>query len=88
MKEIPLESRYSDIHSKLIPHPSKEKAYLIVTNSNFYRLIGEGPTEYRAVDLEGGPMLTAGYSIGDIKIDKISIEEDETGSKEIVIYEV
>ena len=88
MKEIPLESRYSDIHSKLIPHPSKEKAYLIVTNSNFYRLIGDGPTEYNAVDLEGGPMLTVGYSIGGIKVDKISIEEDENGSKEIVIYEV
>ena len=66
---IKLVSRYKDVDSKLIQ--IEDNKYLLRTNGEFVRAIGENPMMLTSIDLEGGPMIDIGDTIQNKKVKSI-----------------
>ena len=69
LEVIKLISRYKDVDSKLIQIENKE--YLLRTNGEYIRIIGENPMILTSIDLEGGPMISIGDTIQNKKVKNI-----------------
>lgn len=69
LEVIKLDSRYKDVDSKLVQIENKE--YLLRTNGEFVRAIGENPMMLTSIDLEGGPMISIGDTIQNKKVKSI-----------------
>lgn len=62
--EIQLESRYSDVQTKLIK--IRGNVYKVKTTGHYVRcLLGHDQETISAIDFEGGPMLSVGNEIQD-----------------------
>lgn len=69
LEVIKLISRYKDVDSKLVKIEDKE--YLLRTNGEFIRAIGENPMMLTSIDLEGGPIISVGDTIQNKKVKSI-----------------
>lgn len=69
LEVIKLISRYKDVDSKLVQIENKE--YLLRTNGEYIRVIGENPMILTSIDLEGGPMISIGDIIQNKKVKNI-----------------
>lgn len=69
LEVIKLVSRYKDVDSKLVQ--IEDNKYLLRTNGEFVRTIGENPMELTSIDLEGGPMISVGGAIQNKKVKSI-----------------
>lgn len=70
-KEITLESRYSDVFTKLV-QLSDNNIYKVVTSGHFVRcILDRDMTHINAIDFEGGPMIGIGDVVGGFKINRI-----------------
>lgn len=69
LEVIKLDSRYKDVDSKLVQIENKE--YLLRTNGEYIRIIGENPMILTGIDLEGGPMISVGDTIQNKKVKSI-----------------
>ena len=69
LEVIKLDSRYKDVDSKLVQIENKE--YLLRTNGEYIRVIGENPMILTSIDLEGGPMISIGDAIQNKKVKSI-----------------
>ena len=69
LEVIKLDSRYKDVDSKLVQIENKE--YLLRTNGEYIRTIGENPMILTSIDLEGGPMISIGDTIQNKKVKNI-----------------
>lgn len=69
LEVIKLISRYKDVDSKLVQIEDKE--YLLRTNGEFIRAIGENPMELTSIDLEGGPIISIGDTLQNKKVKSI-----------------
>lgn len=69
LEVIKLNSRYKDVDSKLVQ--IEDNKYLLRTNGEFVRTIGENPMMLTSIDLEGGPMISIGDTIQNKKVKSI-----------------
>ena len=69
LEVIKLDSRYKDVNSKLVQIENKE--YLLRTNGEYIRVIGENPMILTSIDFEGGPMISIGDTIQNKKVKNI-----------------
>ena len=69
LEVIKLISRYKDVDSKLVQIENKE--YLLRTNGEYIRIIGENPMILTSIDLEGGPIISIGDTIQNKKVKNI-----------------
>ena len=69
LEVIKLVSRYKDVDSKLVQ--IEDNKYLLRTNGEFVRTIGENPMMLTSIDLEGGPIISVGDAIQNKKVKSI-----------------
>ena len=69
LEVIKLNSRYKDVDSKLVQ--IEDNKYLLRTNGEFVRTIGENPMMLTSIDLEGGPIISVGDAIQNKKVKSI-----------------
>lgn len=69
LEVIKLVSRYKDVDSKLVQ--IEDNKYLLRTNGEFIRTIGENPMILTSIDLEGGPIISVGDAIQNKKVKSI-----------------
>ena len=69
LEVIKLNSRYKDVDSKLVQ--IEDNKYLLRTNGEFIRTIGENPMMLTSIDLEGGPIISVGDAIQNKKVKSI-----------------
>ena len=69
LEVIKLNSRYKDVDSKLVQ--IEDNKYLLRTNGEFVRTIGENPMMLTSIDLEGGPMISVEDAIQNKKVKSI-----------------